>query len=107
MGKLGAVRLARVDGSGSADAPDWGRWARPSRYWASVTPVALPRNPGDLTSCDPHKRNAASRRAEAPREACARCHCDCGSGRDARCHPAGSPWPRESAAARGRRLGVS
>ena len=34
-------------------------WAQPSRWWASVTPVALPAHPGDL------RRGSASARAKA------------------------------------------
>ena len=34
-------------------------WARPSRWWASVTPVALPTHPGDL------RRGSAGARAKA------------------------------------------
>ena len=34
-------------------------WARPSRWWASVTPVALPSHPGDL------RRGSAAARAKA------------------------------------------
>ena len=35
------------------------RWTRPSRHWASVTPVALDRNPGDLHDPDPTRRQTA------------------------------------------------
>lgn len=54
LGRLGVLRLARASGSERAaeHALDAGTWTRASRRWASVTPVALPRNPGDLTSRD-------------------------------------------------------
>jgi CRISPR-associated protein Csb2 len=40
-------------------------WTRPSRRWASVTPVALDRNPGDLHDPDPARRRAAFEHATA------------------------------------------
>lgn len=40
-------------------------WCRPSRSWATVTPIALDRNPGDLHAGDADKRAAAF--AEASR----------------------------------------
>jgi len=40
-------------------------WTRPSRHWASVTPVALDRNPGDLHHANPAKRAAAFAEATA------------------------------------------
>lgn len=40
-------------------------WCGPSRFWDSVTPVALDRNPGDLSHADANKRAAAFAAAEA------------------------------------------
>ncbi|HET7505462.1 MAG TPA: type I-U CRISPR-associated protein Csb2 [Kofleriaceae bacterium] len=40
-------------------------WTRPSRQWASATPVALDRNPGDLQDPDPRLRAAAFDAAKA------------------------------------------
>ena len=40
-------------------------WTRPSRRWASATPVALDRNPGDLHHADPRARAAAFDAARA------------------------------------------
>ena len=37
--------------------PTW--WARPARRWATATPIALDRNPGDLLAADPERRRAA------------------------------------------------
>jgi len=34
-------------------------WTRPSRRWASATPIALDRNPGDLHDADLNRRRAA------------------------------------------------
>ncbi len=39
-------------------------WARPSRWWASATPVALPAHPGNLRRADPVARAKAWARAE-------------------------------------------
>ena len=40
-------------------------WTRPAYQWASVTPVALDRNPGDLHAADPAQRAAAFAAARA------------------------------------------
>jgi CRISPR-associated protein Csb2 len=65
LGRLGVMRLERCDGPAEGGAaPDLSAWARPARRWASVTPVALDRNPGDLTSSDPRVAAVAARRAE-------------------------------------------
>lgn len=39
-------------------------WARPARLWATATPIALDRNPGDLGHLDPRKRSRAFDEAE-------------------------------------------
>jgi CRISPR-associated protein Csb2 len=62
MGRAGALPLGPVDD----DAPPTLRsagWCRPSRKWASVTPVALDRFPGSLWSDDRDRRQAAEREA--------------------------------------------
>ncbi len=41
------------------------RWTQPSRAWATVTPIALDRNPGDLHATSQSKRAAAFAEAEA------------------------------------------
>lgn len=46
-------------------------WCRPARVWASATPVALDRHPGDLRARDPGKAAAAF--AEAERSLAAAC----------------------------------
>jgi len=58
LGRAGVMQLARADTALSQ------AWRGPSRRWASVTPVALERNPGDLTARDPGKAAAAVRHAE-------------------------------------------
>lgn len=40
------------------------RWCRPSRVWATATPIALDRHPGDLRSRDPDELRAAVAAAE-------------------------------------------
>ncbi len=48
-------------------------WSRPSRRWASATPIALDRNPGDLHDKNPEKRARAFANAEdIVRTACER-----------------------------------
>lgn len=65
LGRLGAMQLAREDAPRADDPLAPARWTGPSRRWASVTPIALHRNPGDLTSRDPAKAARAARQAEA------------------------------------------
>lgn len=66
MGRAGEVRLQRL----SAAYPDGrktlqaGTWTGPRRRWASVTPIALDRNPRDFGSHDPDKATAAEDEAE-------------------------------------------
>lgn len=57
---LRAARLAQL--TNSADVANW---SRPSSRWASVTPVALPRNPGNLGHADRAKRAVATANAES------------------------------------------
>lgn len=64
LGRLGTMQLTRVDAPAAGDPVDPSRWSGPSRRWASVTPIALHHNPGDLTSRDPAKADRAARRAE-------------------------------------------
>lgn len=64
LGRLGAMQLSRVDALAAGNPLAPARWLGPSRHWASVTPIALQRNPGDLTSRDPAKVARATRRAE-------------------------------------------
>ena len=64
LGRLGALRLARADHSEPESPLDPTTWTRPARRWASVTPVALPKNPGDLTARDPIIAARATARAQ-------------------------------------------
>lgn len=64
LGRIGAVQLERVTDREPRRTldPEW--WTRPSRRWASVTPVALDRNPGNLFSRDPKEAAEAAATAE-------------------------------------------
>lgn len=67
LGRLGALQLSRVD-EPTADPLarhflDPHRWSGPSRRWATVTPLALHHNPGDLTAQSPAQAARAARRA--------------------------------------------
>lgn len=71
LGKLGAMQLRRVDAPASGDHLGPARWLGPAWRWATVTPVALHHNPGDLTARDSAKAARAARRAaEIVAEAC-------------------------------------
>jgi CRISPR-associated protein Csb2 len=64
LGRMGAVRLERIRGSDAIGAFAPEAWTRASGRWASVTPVALDRNPGDLRSGDAAVAARAVRAAE-------------------------------------------
>jgi CRISPR-associated protein Csb2 len=64
LGRLGELSLVRLE----HEVPQSLRpetWCHPSTSWASATPVALDRNPGDLRSKDPRKEAAAYAEAES------------------------------------------
>ena len=71
LGKLGVLLLARIEaasegeGQGTAPTLDPNTWCAGSTTWASATPVALDRNPGELRSSDPAKAASAKAEAEA------------------------------------------
>lgn len=63
LGRAGELGLSYVEeATQSTLRPS--TWTGPSRRWASATPVALDRNPGDLRSRDPKKEAAAYAEAE-------------------------------------------
>ncbi len=65
MGRAGTLDVSIVaDGDRPASLRPW-MWSRPSRRWATVTPVALDQFPGGLWSADSSKREAAEGRAVA------------------------------------------
>lgn len=61
LGRLGEMTFERVEPTDADLAP----WVGPATHWASVTPVALDRNPGDLSSRDPEKAARARAHAQA------------------------------------------
>lgn len=61
-GRFHPAPLRPEDASVTARATTW---TRQSRYWSSVTPVALDRHPGGLDSADPEKRERAEAKARA------------------------------------------
>jgi CRISPR-associated protein Csb2 len=65
LGAAGVLALQRVLGPPPIATLDGARWCRPARVWATVTPIALDRNPGNLDARDPSKAHAAA--AEAAR----------------------------------------
>ncbi len=73
LGRVGILHLERVVDDDPRTALDPETWTRPSRRWASVTPIALDENPGDLASKDsPTAAHAAERAAEIVARACER-----------------------------------
>lgn len=64
MGRAGRMWLERVVERDSRSTLDSRTWTRASRRWASVTPVALDENPGDLSSRDPQVAAEAAEKAE-------------------------------------------
>jgi CRISPR-associated protein Csb2 len=65
LGEAGVLTLRRLEAYDTTRlmSLEQRTWCGPARHWASVTPVALDRNPGDLHSSD------AARRARAFAEA--------------------------------------
>ncbi len=63
MGRLGSVRLERDTAPDGSFAP--AAWSRASDLWATVTPIALDRHPGDLDSDDLTRVAQAVAEAEA------------------------------------------
>lgn len=60
LGELGVLRLRRDPwGDDPRTTVQSRSWTKASRRWASVTPVALDRNPGDLHDADHAKRRRA------------------------------------------------
>lgn len=65
LGEPGALVLERVQwGESRQVGLRPGTWCRPSQAWATATPIALDRNPGDLHHADPSKRAKAFEEAE-------------------------------------------
>lgn len=65
LGKRGTCRMRRRQGPFALVSLRPSIWCRCARTWVSVTPVALPRHPGRLSSGTAHARARAWARAEA------------------------------------------
>lgn len=65
LGEIGTWEIARVDERAERTTLRPETWCTPSRVWLSATPVALDRNPGDLTGRDPVKLEVAVAEARA------------------------------------------
>lgn len=59
LGAAGTLELQRLAWSESVRTLDPMSWCRPATRWATATPIALDRNPGDLHDPDPVRRRAA------------------------------------------------
>lgn len=60
LGRAGSLVLERVDwGEHRSVGLRPATWCRPSRRWATATPIALDRHPGDLHDPDPGRRRRA------------------------------------------------
>ena len=64
MGRNGTVEMTREQPPFALVSLRPTAWARPSRWWASATPVALPVHPGDLSRGSPSARARAWVRAD-------------------------------------------
>lgn len=64
LGRAGVARLEHATGCSWPSALAPGTWTHPCRRWASVTPVALDLNPGDLAARDPARATQAAARAQ-------------------------------------------
>lgn len=64
LGRLGELRLTRAASQEEAQSSCASTLTAPSRRWASLTPIALHKNPGNLASRDPAAALRAAREAE-------------------------------------------
>lgn len=65
LGQRGVVGVRRLVTDEAPRSAQPGGWCRVALRWATVTPIALDRNPGNLADRDPTRRLAAERAAEA------------------------------------------
>lgn len=65
LGDTGTLWLRRTPWGSEAWTLDPRAWCRPARRWATATPIALDRNPGDLHDADPQRRRRAFDEAAA------------------------------------------
>ena len=65
LGRAGTLKLSRIRGLADMVTLRPSVWQRPSRFWASATPLALPRHPGRLGAGSASARSKAWELAEA------------------------------------------
>src|SRR5690606_1683906 len=65
LGRAGVLRIERISGDDPRITLAPAAWCGPARHWASVTPVALDENPGNLAADDPMKAARAADTARA------------------------------------------
>jgi CRISPR-associated protein Csb2 len=65
LGRAGELLLVRLEEEAAQSTLRPATWCAGAKTWASATPVALDRNPGDLHASDPEKAAAAYAQAEA------------------------------------------
>ncbi len=66
LGRAGALELERVEwGVAALKTLRGATWCQASRAWVTATPIALDRNPGNLSSPDPVEQAAAFAAAES------------------------------------------
>ncbi len=70
LGRAGAWELTRLQDEARQSTLRATTWCRPARRWASATPVALDRNPGDLRSDGEKRARAYAEAEEAIAAAC-------------------------------------
>ena len=64
LGRAGTLKLSRIRGLADIVTLRPSVWQRPSRFWASATPLALPRHPGRLGAGSASARSKAWELAE-------------------------------------------
>lgn len=65
LGRAGVLRIERISGDDPRTTLTPWAWCGPARHWASVTPVALDENPGNLAAENPVKAAKAADAARA------------------------------------------
>lgn len=65
LGRAGVLRIERVSGDDPRTTLAPWAWCGPARHWASVTPIALDENPGNLGASNPAKAAQAVEAARA------------------------------------------
>ncbi|MDQ3222965.1 MAG: type I-U CRISPR-associated protein Csb2, partial [Gemmatimonadota bacterium] len=65
LGAAGTLQLERLEEPATQATLRSRTWCGPARRWASATPVALDRNPGELKDRNPARAAAAAEEAEA------------------------------------------